>query len=170
MAQPYDEMGKHAVALKTGTAPAEASRRRFHAYTVTHPPSNALAELGKVAKTIDLCAYVSAIDLRYEVQEGLHGVERWHEAQDLLCYGRQGIWASKSREQQEVTPLALQLLPNGLMLIHTILIEQTLAQPHWLDPLRAEERRGLPPLCYGHVKPYGLVARALDQPAFLEAA
>jgi TnpA family transposase len=74
---------------------------------LTHPTYKALAELGKVAKTIYLCEYLSSLDLRYEVNEGLNVVERWHAASDFLCYGRQGIWATNSREQQEVTTLAL---------------------------------------------------------------
>ena len=115
--QQYDEMVKHAVALKTGTATAEAILKRFNSYNVTHPTYKALAELGKVEKTIYLCEYLSSLDLRYEVNEGLNVVERWHAASDFLCYGRQGIWATNSREQQEVTTLALQLLQNCLMLI-----------------------------------------------------
>ena len=170
IAQQYDEMVKHAVALKTGTASAEAILRRFNSYNVTHPTYKALAELGKVVKTIYLCEYLSSIDLRYEVQEGLNVVERWNEANDFLCYGRQGIWATNSREQQEVTTLALQLLQNCLMLINTVLIEHTIAQHHLLDQLSAEDRRGLTPLFYGYVNPYGLFTLKLDQPSFLEAA
>lgn len=42
--QQYDEMVKHAVALKTGTATAEAILKRFNSYNVTHPTYKALAE------------------------------------------------------------------------------------------------------------------------------
>jgi len=52
--QQYDEMVKHAVALKTGTATAEAILKRFNSYNVTHPTYKALAELGKVEKSIYL--------------------------------------------------------------------------------------------------------------------
>ena len=68
IAQQYDEMVKHAVALKTGTATAEAILKRFNSYNVTHPTYKALAELGKVEKTIYLCEYLSSLELRYEVQ------------------------------------------------------------------------------------------------------
>lgn len=47
IAQQYDEMVKHAVALKTGTATPEAILKRFNSYNVTHPTYKALAELGK---------------------------------------------------------------------------------------------------------------------------
>jgi TnpA family transposase len=51
----YDEMLKAAVALKDGTATAEAILRRFNSYNVAHP---ALAEVGKAEKTIFLCDYL----------------------------------------------------------------------------------------------------------------
>jgi TnpA family transposase len=168
--QQYDEMVKHAVALKTGTATAEAILKRFNSYNVTHPTYKALAELGKVEKTIYLCEYLSSIDLRYEVNEGLNVVERWNAANDFLCYGRQGVFATNSREQQEITTLCLQLLQNCLMLINTILVEQTITQHHLLEQLQADDRRALTPLFYEHVNPYGLFALDMDQPSFLEAA
>ena len=170
IAQQYDEMVKHAVALKTGTATPEAILKRFNSYNVTHPTYKALAELGKVEKTIYLCEYLSSIDLRYEVQEGLNVVERWNAANDFLCYGRQGIFATNSREQQEISTLSLQLLQNCLMLINTLLVERTLAQHQLLDPLNEEDRRALSPLFYEHVNPYGLFALDFDRPSFLEAA
>src|SRR6266705_2009037 len=144
--QQYDEMVKHAVALKTGTATAEAILKRFNSYNVTHPTYKALAELGKVEKTIYLCEYLSSIALRYEVQEGLNVVERWNGANDFLCYGRQGIFATNSREQQELSTLSLQLLQNCLMLINTILVEQTIAQHQLLGQFSAADYRALSPL------------------------
>ena len=54
IAQQYDEMVKHAVALQLGTATPEAILRRCNSYNITHPPYKALAELGKAVKTIYL--------------------------------------------------------------------------------------------------------------------
>ena len=91
IAQQYDEMVKHAVALKLGTATAEAILKRFNSYNVTHPTYKALAEFGKVEKTIYLCEYLSSLRSAMRVETGLDVVERWNEANDFLCYGRQGI-------------------------------------------------------------------------------
>ena len=170
IAQQYDEMVKHAVALQLGTATPEAILRRFNSYNITHPTYKALAELGKAVKTIYLCEYLSSLDLRYEVNEGLNVVERWHAANDFLCYGRQGIFATNSRAQQETTTLCLQLLQNCLMLINTLLVERSLTQPQLLEQFNEADRRALTPLFYEHVNLYGLFALHLDQPSFLEAA
>ena len=170
MAQQYDAMVKQAVALQLGTATPEAILRRCNSYNVTHPTYKALAELGKAEKTIYLCAYLSSLDLRYEVNEGLNVVERWNAANDFLCYGRQGIFATNSREQQETTTLCLQLLQNCLMLINTLLVERSITQHKLLEQFNEADRRALTPLFYEHVNPYGLFALHLDQPSFLEAA
>jgi TnpA family transposase len=170
IAQQYDEMVKHAVALKTGSATPEAILKRFNSYNVTHPTYKALAELGKVEKTIYLCEYLSRLELRYEVQVGLNVVERWNSTNDFLCYGRQGVFATNSREQQETSTLSLQLLQNCLMLINTILVEQTIAQHQLLEQLSEDDRRALTPLFYEHVNPYGLFELDLDRPSLLEVA
>ena len=117
-----------------------------------------------------ICEYLSSLELRHEVQEGLNVVERWNEANDFIRYGRQGLFATNSREQQEVSTLCLQLLQNCLMLINTVLVEHTIAQHQLRDQLSAEDRRALTPLFYAHVNPYGLFALDLDRPSLLEAA
>ena len=170
MAQQYDERVKHAVALKTGTATPEAILKRFNSYNVTHPTYKALAELGKVEKTSSLCEALSSLALRYEVHQGLNIVERWNAANDCLCYGRQGIWATHSREQPEISTLSLQLLQNCLMLVNTLLVERTIAQHQLLEQLSADDHRALSPLFSEHVHPYGLFALKLDRPSWLEAA
>jgi TnpA family transposase len=170
IAQQYDEMVKHAVALKTGSATPEAILKRFNSYNVTHPTYKALAELGKVEKTIYLCEYLSSLALRQEVQDGLNVVERWKQANDFIRYGRQGLFATNSREQQEISALCLQLLQNCVMLINTVLVEQAVEQHQLLNQLRDVDRRALTPLFYEHVNPYGLFELDLDQPSLLEAA
>jgi TnpA family transposase len=170
IAQQYDAMVKHAVALKMGTATPEAILKRFNSYNVTHPTYKALAELGKVEKTLYLCEYLSSLDLRYEVHEGLNVVERWNATNDFLCYGRQGILATNSREQQEISTLCLQLLQNCLMLMNTLLVEQTIAQHQLLEQFSEDDRRALTPLFYEHVNPYGLFELDLDRPPLLEVA
>ena len=170
IAQQYDEMVKHAVALQLGTATPDAILKRFNSYNVTHPTYKALAELGKVEKTIYLCEYLSSVELRHEVEAGLNVVERWNEANDFIRYGRQGLFATNSREQQEISALCLQLVQNCLMLINSILVEQTVAQHQLLEQFSDEDRRALAPLFYEHVNPYGLFELDVTRPSFLEAA
>ena len=164
----YDEMIKHAVALKLGTASAEAILRRLNSENKTHSTYKALIELGKVEKTIFLCEYLSDIKLRYEIGEGLNVVERWNGVNDFTRYGRQGVFASNNREDQEISTLSLGLLQNCLMLINTLLVEQVIKEENYLDKLSIEDLRALSPLFYEHINPYGVFEIDLNRPSFLQ--
>lgn len=164
----YDEMIKHAVALKLGTASAEAILRRFNSENKTHTTYKALIELGKVEKTIFLCEYLSDLKLRYEINEGLNVVERWNGVNDFIRYGKQGIFASNNREDQEISTLSLGLLQNCLMLINTLLVEQVIKEENFLEKLSVEDLRALSPLFYEHINPYGVFEIDVTRPSFLK--
>lgn len=168
--QQYDEMIKATVALRRGTATAEAILKRYNSYNVTHPTYKALAEVGKAEKSIFLCDYLPSRETQYEVHEGLNVVENWNATNDFICYGRQGELATNSREQQEVVTLSLQLLQNCLMLVNTILVERTIEQEGLWDRLSAEDLRALTPLFHGHINPYGQFTLDLARPSFLGVA
>ena len=168
--QQYDEMVKATVALRRGTATAEAILKRYNSYNVTHPTYKALAEVGKAEKSIFLCDYLSSRETQHEVHEGLNVVENWNATNDFICYGRQGELATNSREQQEIVTLSLQLLQNCLMLVNTILVERTIEQEGLWEHLSAEDRRALTPLFHGHINPYGQFTLDLERPSFLGVA
>ena len=65
------------VLLLGSFAETEAILKRFTRSNLTHPNYRALAELGKVVKTIFLCQYLHSESLRREVNEGLNVVESW---------------------------------------------------------------------------------------------
>ena len=157
MRQQYDEMIKYATAMRVGTAEPEAILRRFTKANVGHPTYLALAELGKAIKTIFLCRYLHEESLRREIHEGLNVVENWNSANGFIFYGERGEIATNRVEDQELAVLALHLLQICLVYINTLFIQDVLADPAWRNRMTPEDWRGLTPLIYAHVNPYGRI-------------
>lgn len=59
--------------------------------------------------------------------------------------------------------LSLHLLQVSLVYINTLRIQQVLAQPGWLERMTEADWRGLTPLIYHHVNPYGTFELNLDE-------
>lgn len=153
--QQYDEMIKYTTALRLGTADAEAILRRFTRTNVQHPTYQALIELGKVRKTIFLCHYLHDETIRREVHAGLNVIENWNSANDFIFFGKGGELATNKLEDQELAVLSLHLLQICMVYVNTLMLQEVLAEPTWGDHMTNEDRRGLTPLFYSHVNPYG---------------
>lgn len=153
--QQYDQMIKYATALRLHLADPESILRRFTRQNVTHPTYQALSELGKALKTIFLCEYLHDEALRREIHEGLNVIENWNSANSFIFYGKSGELATNRVEEQELTMLGLHLLQNCLVYVNTLMIQQVLAEPVWRQRMTPADWRGLNPLIYHHVNPYG---------------
>ena len=152
----YDSMIKFATALKQGTADPEAILSRFTRNNAKHPVYLALAELGRAIKTSFLCRYLHDERIRQEIQGGLNVVENWNSANDFIFYGKSGDFTSGQGALQEVSMLCLHLLQISLVYINTLLIQQVLSDPEWMQKMGPDELRALTPLIYAHVNPYGV--------------
>ena len=53
--------------------------------------------------------------------------------------------------------LCLRVLQCALVYVNTLMLQHVLAEPDWAALLTAAERRGLTPLFWTHVRPYGEV-------------
>lgn len=164
--QQYDEMVRYATALAERTADAEAILRRFTRNNIQHPTYRALAELGKAMKTSFLCRYLSDERLRREIHEGLNVVETWNSANGFIFFGKGGEVASNRLDDQEASVAALHLLQSCLVYVNTLMLQRVLAEPAWRARMTDADRRGLTPLVWGHVSPYG--AFDLDMDARLD--
>lgn len=153
--QQYDEMIKYTAALRYRTAEPEAILRRFAGSAVQHPTYAALAELGKVIKTIFLCNYIGSEELRREVHAGLNVVENWNGAHSFIFFGKGGEVAANRLEDQELSILALHLLQNCMVYINTLMLQRVLAEPAWLKRMTPADHRALNPGIHGHFNPYG---------------
>jgi TnpA family transposase len=166
--QQYDEMVKFATALRLGTADAESILRRFTRTSVQHPTYAALVELGKAVKTLWLCAYLRDLAVRREVHEGLQVIENWNGANTFIYYGKGGEIATNRRDDQELAVHCIALVQNALVFVNTLMIQRVLAEQDWMRRMTPEDLRGLTPLIYAHVNPYGVFRLDLSERLALE--
>lgn len=168
--QQYDQMIKYATALRLGTAEADTILKRFSAKALQHPTQRALNELGRAVKTIFLCRYLHNEALRREINEGLNVVEQWNGANSFIFYGKNSEIATNCLDEQELSVLCLHLLQMCLVYINTLMIQKVLADPVWMKRMTSVDWRGLTPLIWGHVNPYGTFRLDLSERLELDVA
>lgn len=95
--------------------------------------------------------------LQREINAGLNVVESWNRANSVIFYGKGGDIATNRREEQEMAVACLRILQTALVFVNTLMIQDVLADPDWSDTLSAADRRGLTPLFWAHLLPYGEV-------------
>jgi TnpA family transposase len=154
--QQYDMMVRYATAIRTGTASTEAILRRF-TRNATHPTYAAMLEVGRAQKTIFVCRYLRLRELQREIEEGLNVVESSNRANDVIAYGNGGTIASNRRDEQEMFVACLRILQAALVYVNTLMLQDVLADPGWIEQFVDADRRGLTPLFWAHMLPYGEV-------------
>lgn len=76
--------------------------------------------------------------------------------------------ATNNRDDQELGLLALHLVQNCLVYINTLMLQEVLAEPGWMERMKPEDMRALTPLIYSHVNPYGLFRLNMEERLPLE--
>jgi TnpA family transposase len=94
--------------------------------------------------------------LRQEIHEGLNVVENWNSANGFVFYGKAGKISTNRLDEQEIAVLALHLLQACLVYVNTLMLQRILTDQRWFAKMKPEDLRGLSPLIYGHVNPYGV--------------
>ena len=71
-----------------------------------------------------------------------------------MFFGKGGEFASNRIADQEISALALQLVQASMVYVNTRMVQPVLSE-NWQDRLSPGDYRGLTPLIYAHITPYG---------------
>ncbi len=75
----------------------------------------------------------------------------------MIFYGKSGEFATNRRDQQELGMVALHILQAAIVYVNTLMVQEVLALPEWKGVLTTDDKRGLTPLFWSHILPYGEV-------------
>jgi len=166
ISEQYDQMIRYATAIRSGTASTEAILRRFARANAMHPTYQAMIEVGRAQRTVFVARYLRDRELQREINQGLNVMESWNRANSVLFYGKGGDIASNRRDEQELSVLALRVLQSALVYVNTLMLQDVIADGE-ID-LTATDLRGLTPLFWSHISPYGEVRLNLNERLSLE--
>lgn len=147
----WDDIMRTAASLKMGTVSAsELIRSLFNSKRPT-TLGKAIAELGKIPKTVYMLNYISDENYRRRILTQLNRGEGRHSLAREMYHGKKGELRQSYREGQEEQLGALGLVVNALVLWNTIYMQAALDQleregyrPHSEDIAR------LSPLAHEH--------------------
>lgn len=97
-----------------------------------------------------------------EIHEGLNVVESWNRANAVIFYGKGGDLASNRRDEQEMSVLCLRILQGAFVDVNTLDDPGSTRRTRMGRRAHPEDRRGLTPLFWTHVLPYGEVKLNMD--------
>lgn len=135
IAKNWDDLLRVAGTLKSGKVSASGFMRTLRASSRQSTLAKALAELGRVAKTLYLLNYIDDEAYRRRILTQLNRQEGRHSVARATFHGQRGELRQRYREGQEDQLGALGLVVNVLTLWNTIYLERA------LEHLRLDGRR-----------------------------
>jgi TnpA family transposase len=155
IADNWNDMIKVAGSLKLGTVKASEIMRILQQSAESSSLAKAIAELGKVLKTIYLLTYIDDADFRRRILTQLNRGEERHKIARLICYGNKGQIRKAYRETQESQLSALGLVINCIVLWNTLYMQYALDSIQSVASSNAEYTARLSPLLFSHINIHG---------------
>jgi TnpA family transposase len=126
--------------------------------------ARAIGEVGRVAKTLYLLAYLDDESYRRRILTQLNRGESRHSLARALFHGRRGEVRQRSREGQEDQLSALGLVLNMVVLWNTRYVEAALKHLQVRNiEVKAEDVARLSPLGFEHINFLGRYHFQLDE-------
>ncbi|WP_166659256.1 Tn3 family transposase [Labedaea rhizosphaerae] len=84
-----------------------------------------------------------------------HGAADRHAEGSRAAHRQGGDIATNRRDEQELSVLCLRVLQSALVYVNTLMVQDVLADKAWADQMTEVDHRGLTPLFWTHIAPYG---------------
>jgi TnpA family transposase len=164
VARHWDDLLRLAGSLKQGMIAASEVMRLLQSGTRPSSLARAVAELGRIVKTVFLLAYLDDSHYRRRVLTALTRHEGRHRLGRAIFHGQRGELRQRYREGQEDQLGALGLVMNAVILWNTWYMDRAIAALTAAGaPVRAEDIERLSPLGFKHINLVGRYQFALPE-------
>ena len=152
----WDDMLRLAGSLKLGRVSAASIMRMLQVGDRPTRLAQALAEFGRIEKTLHLLSYIDDESRRWAILTQLNRGEGRHSLARAVFHGKRGELRQRYREGQEDQLGALGLVVNIIILWNTIYMDAVLEHLRKEGfPVRDEDVARLSPLGYEHINLLG---------------
>ena len=156
IAEQWDDLLRLAGSLKLGVVQASGLIRTLQTNNAPTRLARALAELGRIVKTMHLLNYLDDESYRRRILVQLNRGEARHMLSRAVFHGKRGELRQRYRQGQEDQLGALGLIVNVIVLWNTIYIDAALAQLRKEGfQVRDEDVARLSPLGHEHINMLG---------------
>jgi TnpA family transposase len=156
IAQHWDDLLRLAGSLKLGLVPATGIMRTLQIGDRPTRLAQALAEFGRIEKTLHALTYIDDETRRRATLLQLNRGEGRHSVARAMFHGKRGELRQRYREGQEDQLGALGLVLNAVVLWNTIYMDATLAQLRREGfPVQDADVARLSPLIHEHINMLG---------------
>jgi TnpA family transposase len=164
LAQNWDDVLRLGGSLKLGRVPATGIMRTLQVGDRQTGLANALAEFGRVDKTIHMLTTINDEDKRRGTLMHLNRHEGRHSLARVVFHGRRGELRQRYREGQEDQLGALGLVVNIIVLWNTIYMDAVIKQLRKEGyPVRDEDVTRLAPTIHKHINMNGRYSFAIHE-------
>jgi TnpA family transposase len=152
----WDDLLRLAGSLKLGRVPASDIMRMMQISDRPTRLAQALAEFGRIDKTLYVLTYVDDENRRRSTLHQLNRGEGRHSVARIIFHGKRGELRQRYREGQEDQLGALGLVTNIVVLWNTIYMDAAISQLRREGyPVRDEDAARLSPLVHDHINVLG---------------
>ncbi|MDT4990744.1 MAG: hypothetical protein QOH97_636 [Actinoplanes sp.] len=102
-----------------------------------------------------MARYLRDRDLQREINSGLNVSESFNAGNSIIYFGKGGDISANRRDEQELSVLCLRVLQAAVVYVNTLMVQDVLDEG--LVELAPADRRGLTPLFWSNIAPYGEV-------------
>ncbi|MBA3232178.1 MAG: Tn3 family transposase [Acidobacteria bacterium] len=160
----WEELLRVAGSLKLGTVTASEFVRTLQAGSRTSTIATAIAEVGRIAKSLSLLSYVDDAAHRRRILVQLNRHEKRHELARKVFHGQRGEVRKRYREGQEDQLGALGLVVNAVCLFNSLYLDESVR--HLLkqgEDASEDDLARVSPLAREHVRVLGRYHFTLDE-------